>query len=278
MTTHRTAPPLADRALAERVRDGAAVGHPEVLRHRWRRWTTSSASGWGSRTSTRPRSIIEAGVESLREGRTHYTSNSGTLELRKALAGAPRAAVRRRLRPEARAADHGRARRRRSTSRSARRATPATRSSCTSRRTSPTCRRSCSPAAPPSTSRPASRTTSRSTRRRSRRRSRRARRRSSSATRATRPAPSSRTRSRRSSRRIAERHDLLVYSDEIYDRLAYGDVPPPGVLGAAGHERADDPDGRLLEGVRDDRLADRLDRRAGGDHRGHRSRSTSTRS
>ena len=26
-----------------------------------------------------PRSIIEAGVESLREGRTHYTSNYGTL-------------------------------------------------------------------------------------------------------------------------------------------------------------------------------------------------------
>src|ERR1043165_1868296 len=33
-----------------------------------------------------PREIIEAGVESLREGRTHYTSNYGTLELRKALA------------------------------------------------------------------------------------------------------------------------------------------------------------------------------------------------
>ena len=33
-----------------------------------------------------PRSIVEAGVESLREGRTHYTSNYGTLELRKALA------------------------------------------------------------------------------------------------------------------------------------------------------------------------------------------------
>src|SRR5215475_6446947 len=33
-----------------------------------------------------PRSIIEAGVESLREGRTHYTSNYGTVELRRALA------------------------------------------------------------------------------------------------------------------------------------------------------------------------------------------------
>ena len=32
-----------------------------------------------------PRVIVEAGVESLREGRTHYTSNFGTLELRRAL-------------------------------------------------------------------------------------------------------------------------------------------------------------------------------------------------
>src|SRR5512140_1396519 len=32
-----------------------------------------------------PRNVVEAGVESLREGRTHYTSNFGTLELRRAL-------------------------------------------------------------------------------------------------------------------------------------------------------------------------------------------------
>ena len=32
-----------------------------------------------------PRVIVEAGVESLREGRTHYTSNWGTVELRRAL-------------------------------------------------------------------------------------------------------------------------------------------------------------------------------------------------
>src|SRR5262245_34114380 len=32
-----------------------------------------------------PRAIVEAGVESLREGRTHYTSNYGTIELRRAL-------------------------------------------------------------------------------------------------------------------------------------------------------------------------------------------------
>ncbi len=33
-----------------------------------------------------PRSIVEAGVEALRSGRTHYTSNYGTIELREALA------------------------------------------------------------------------------------------------------------------------------------------------------------------------------------------------
>src|SRR5947199_3113774 len=32
-----------------------------------------------------PREIVQAGVESLREGRTHYTSNFGTVELRRAL-------------------------------------------------------------------------------------------------------------------------------------------------------------------------------------------------
>src|SRR5215831_15734184 len=32
-----------------------------------------------------PRVVVEAGVESLRERRTHYTSNYGTLELRRAL-------------------------------------------------------------------------------------------------------------------------------------------------------------------------------------------------
>ena len=57
---------------------------------------------------------------------------------------------------------------------------------------------------------------------------------------------------------IAVRHDLLVYSDEIYDRLAYGDLSPSGDQRARWHARADDPHGRLLEGLRDDRLARRL--------------------
>ena len=73
-----------------------------------------------------------------------------------------------------------------------------------------------------STSRPGSRTTSRSTRRPSRPRSRRGPRRCSWATRRTRPARSSTTTSRTSSRGSPSDHDLLVYSDEIYDRLAYG--------------------------------------------------------
>ena len=47
-------------------------------------------------------------------------------------------------------------------------------------------------------------------------------------------------------------------------------VPPPGVQRAAGDARPDDPHGRLLEGLRDDRLAGRLARGAGGDPRGDR--------
>ena len=69
---------------------------------------------------------------------------------------------------------------------------------------------------------------------------------------------------------IAVRNDLLVYSDEIYDRLAYGAYRASRDERAPGDARADDPDGRVLEGVRDDRLAGRLPRRTGIDARGHR--------
>ncbi|MDY6866349.1 MAG: aminotransferase class I/II-fold pyridoxal phosphate-dependent enzyme [Chloroflexota bacterium] len=41
--------------------------------------------GIGEPDFTTPEPIIEAGVQSLREGKTHYTSNRGILELRKAL-------------------------------------------------------------------------------------------------------------------------------------------------------------------------------------------------
>ena len=77
--------PLADRALA-RARPGrAAVGDPPLLRHRGDDGRRHQPRASASPTSTRRGSIVEAGVESLREGRTHYTSNSGTLELRRAL-------------------------------------------------------------------------------------------------------------------------------------------------------------------------------------------------
>ena len=77
--------PLADRVLSERVRSVPPSGI--------RRFFDIAASmddvislGVGEPDFDTPRVIVEAGVESLREGRTHYTSNFGTLELRRALA------------------------------------------------------------------------------------------------------------------------------------------------------------------------------------------------
>jgi aminotransferase len=43
--------------------------------------------GIGEPDFTTPEPILEAGVRSLRAGKTHYTSNSGTLEFRQAVAG-----------------------------------------------------------------------------------------------------------------------------------------------------------------------------------------------
>jgi aminotransferase len=77
--------PLAGRALAERVR---AVP-PSGIRKFFDILATMDdviSLGVGEPDFDTPRAIIEAGVESLREGRTHYTSNYGTLELRRALA------------------------------------------------------------------------------------------------------------------------------------------------------------------------------------------------
>ena len=102
--------------------------------------------------------------------------------------------------------------------------------------------------------------------------------RSSWATRATRPAPCSPEASCARSPSIAERHDLLVVSDEIYDRLVYGGHRHVRVQRAARDARADDPARRLLEGVRDDRLADRLRCARRRTSSRASSRSTSTRS
>ncbi len=77
-------PPLAERVLAERV---LAVP-PSGIRRFFDILATMDdviSLGVGEPDFDTPRIIVEAGVESLREGRTHYTSNFGTLELRKAL-------------------------------------------------------------------------------------------------------------------------------------------------------------------------------------------------
>jgi aminotransferase len=76
--------PLADRVLSERVKAVPPSGIRrffDILAD----MTDVISLGIGEPDFETPRSIIEAGVESLREGRTHYTSNYGTLELRRAL-------------------------------------------------------------------------------------------------------------------------------------------------------------------------------------------------
>ena len=78
-------PPLAERALAERVR---AVP-PSGIRRFFDILATMDdviSLGVGEPDFDTPAGIVEAGVASLRRGRTHYTSNYGTLELRRALA------------------------------------------------------------------------------------------------------------------------------------------------------------------------------------------------
>ena len=77
--------PIAERALAERVRQVPPSGIRkffDILAN----MTDVISLGVGEPDFDTPRSIVEAGVESLREGRTHYTSNFGTIELRRALA------------------------------------------------------------------------------------------------------------------------------------------------------------------------------------------------
>ena len=80
-----TRPPLAERALAQRVR---AVP-PSGIRKFFDILATMDdviSLGVGEPDFDTPPSIVEAGIRSLRAGRTHYTSNYGTVELRRALA------------------------------------------------------------------------------------------------------------------------------------------------------------------------------------------------
>jgi len=77
--------PLADRALSERVR---AVP-PSGIRRFFDILATMDdviSLGVGEPDFDTPAPIVEAGVRSLRSGRTHYTSNYGTIQLRRALA------------------------------------------------------------------------------------------------------------------------------------------------------------------------------------------------
>jgi aminotransferase len=85
MATTAPRPPLIERALAERVRQVP----PSGIRRFFDILATMTdviSLGVGEPDFDTPRPIVEAGVESLREGRTHYTSNYGTIELRRALA------------------------------------------------------------------------------------------------------------------------------------------------------------------------------------------------
>jgi aminotransferase len=84
MTTEATRPPLAERALAERVLQVPPSGIRKFFDILTGMQDVISL-GVGEPDFDTPRAIIEAGVESLREGRTHYTSNFGTIELRQAL-------------------------------------------------------------------------------------------------------------------------------------------------------------------------------------------------
>jgi aminotransferase len=85
MTDQITRAPLAERALSERVR---AVP-PSGIRRFFDILATMDdviSLGVGEPDFDTPERIVAAGVRSLHAGRTHYTSNYGTLELRRALA------------------------------------------------------------------------------------------------------------------------------------------------------------------------------------------------
>ncbi|MEA2535974.1 MAG: aminotransferase [Chloroflexota bacterium] len=89
MTTSETRlptdrPPLSERALSQRVREVP----PSGIRRFFDILATMDdviSLGVGEPDFDTPPDIVEAGVASLLRGRTHYTSNYGTIELRRAL-------------------------------------------------------------------------------------------------------------------------------------------------------------------------------------------------
>src|SRR5829696_1892297 len=85
MTSEITRAPLAERALAQRVR---AVP-PSGIRRFFDILATMDdviSLGVGEPDFDTPERVVAAGVRALHAGRTHYTSNYGTIELRRALA------------------------------------------------------------------------------------------------------------------------------------------------------------------------------------------------
>ena len=234
--------------------------------------------GIGEPDFVTPTPILQAGIRSLEHGETHYTSNSGTVELRQAVGRAPAAPVRRGLRRPQRDPDH---------------------------------RRRLGGALPGADGGPRPR-------RRSHRADAVLRRLpAGGGLRRRHAGPAADDRSRRfqvsaealeahdhaahqgdahrlpqqPDRRghvaratcwrwpqVAERHDLLVISDEIYDRLVYGAAPARVLRRLAGHARPHHHAGRVLQGLCHDRLAHRLRRRPGRRSWPSCARSTSTRS
>ena len=84
MTTAATRPPLAERALSRRVVDVP----PSGIRKFFDILATMDdviSLGVGEPDFDTPEHIVQAGIDSLRRGRTHYTSNYGSIELRRAL-------------------------------------------------------------------------------------------------------------------------------------------------------------------------------------------------
>ena len=220
-TTHDQAP-LAERVLSQRVMDVP----PSGIRRFFDILATMDdviSLGVGEPDFDTPEHIVQAGIDSLwprsdplHVQLRHHRAPAGPV-------GAPRQAVRASLRPGHRAPHHGR-RVRGGRPRPARDLRPGRRGHpprAVVRRVRAGDRRS-RRRRRSATLRRASRTTSRSTRRRSRRPSRRGPRPCSlgypcNPTGAVLPDDV-----QDELAAIAVRHDLLVYSDEIYDRLAYG--------------------------------------------------------
>ena len=263
-------PPLAERALSRRVREVPPSGIRRVLRHRRddarrhqpRHRRAGLRHARADRRGGRPQPA--RGPHALHLATTGRSSCAG----RSPTTSSASTASRTTRRPRSSSPS---ARPRPSTSRCARRSTPATRSSSTSPRTSPIRRPSRSRAVPVNwvSTRldddfaldPAD-----------------ARGRDHAAHEGPVPRLSVQP-DRRGARRphvldeiarIAERHDLLVISDEIYDRLVYGDYRHRAFSALPGMRERTILLGRLLQGLRDDRLAGRLPVRARGHPRGDR--------